>query len=125
MSYTKKHLRDDVEDQAAQHGLSETQEARFARGALQTEHVGINYLTVKPGKQEAFAHRHREAEEVIVVLAGSGSIDLDGETVELRELDAVRVGPGLARRLAAGESGLEVLVFGARVENDAEIVKDG
>ena len=124
MSYTKKHLRD-VEDQAAKHGLSEVQEARFATGALETEHVGMNFLTVKPGKQEAFAHRHKEAEEVIVVLGGSGSLELDDDTVELAPLDAVRVGPGLARRLAAGDDGLEVLVFGARVENDAEIVQDG
>jgi uncharacterized cupin superfamily protein len=123
MSYAKKNLRE-VEDSAAKHGLSETQEARFLRGDLGTEQTGANYLTVKPGRREAFAHRHREAEEVFVVLGGSGRVKLDDELVELSPLDAVRVAPGTARCFEAGEDGLEVLVFGARVEGDGEIVKD-
>jgi hypothetical protein len=39
-------------------------------------------------------------------------------------MDAVRVSPGTARSFEAGSNGLEVLVFGARVEGDAEMVKD-
>jgi hypothetical protein len=42
--------------------------------------------------------------------------------VELAALDAVRVGPGTARTFEAGSDGLEVLIFGARVAGDAEIV---
>lgn len=121
--YTKTHLRD-VEDQAARHGLSETQEARFARSALGATQTGMNLLTVKPGQREGFAHRHRKAEEVLVVISGSGHVTLDGERIELVPLDAVRIGPGVTRRLQAGEDGLEVLVFGARHENDGEIVQD-
>ncbi|HEY6398114.1 MAG TPA: cupin domain-containing protein, partial [Solirubrobacteraceae bacterium] len=82
MSYAKKNLRD-VKDMAADHGLSDTQEARFARADLGAEQTGINYLTVKPGRREAFAHRHHEAEEIYVVLAGSGRVKLDDELVEL------------------------------------------
>jgi mannose-6-phosphate isomerase-like protein (cupin superfamily) len=123
MSYTKKNLRD-VEDMAAKHGLSDTQEARFARGALGAEQTGLNYLTVKPACREAFAHRHREAEEVYVVLAGSGRVKLDNELVELAPLDAVRVGPMVTRSFEAGNEGLEVLVFGAHVEGDGEMVQD-
>jgi uncharacterized cupin superfamily protein len=32
----------------------------------------MNFLIVKPGRREAFAHRHRTAEEIYVVLAGTG-----------------------------------------------------
>jgi hypothetical protein len=39
-------------------------------------------------------------------------------------MDAVRVSPGTARSFEAGPNGLEVLVFGARVEGDVEMVKD-
>ena len=123
MSYAKKNLRE-VEDFAAGHGLSDHQEARFARGDLGTEQTGLNYLIVKPGQREAFAHRHREAEEVYVILGGNGRVKLDDELVDLAPLDAVRVGPGTARSFEAGPEGLEVLVFGPRVEGDAEIVKD-
>lgn len=122
MPYTKKNLRE-VEDSAAQHGLSETQEARFARGALGAEQTGLNFLTVKPGRREAFAHRHHQAEEIYVVLGGSGRVKLDDEMVELAPLDAVRVAPGTTRAFEAGPDGLEVLVFGARFEGDGELVQ--
>lgn len=123
MSYTKKNLRD-VEDSAVRYGLSDTQEARFARRDLAAEQTGVAYLIIKPGRREAFAHRHREAEEVYVVLAGSGRVKLDDELVELSELDAVRVGPGTTRLLEAGPNGLEVLIFGTHVEGDVEQVAD-
>lgn len=123
MSYTKKNLRE-VEDAALGRGLSDTQEARFPRQDLEAEQTGLNYLIVKPGQREAFAHRHREAEEIYVVLAGSGRVKLDAELVDLKPLDAVRVGPGTARSFEAGPDGLEVLVFGPRVEGDGEMVPE-
>jgi mannose-6-phosphate isomerase-like protein (cupin superfamily) len=122
MSYVKKNLRE-VEDFAAKHGLSDHQEARFARGDLSAEQTGLNYLIVKPGQREAFAHRHRTAEEIYVVLGGSGRVKLDDELVELSPLDAVRVAPGTVRSFEAGGDGLEVLIFGPRVEGDGEMVE--
>jgi mannose-6-phosphate isomerase-like protein (cupin superfamily) len=123
MSYAKKNLRD-VEDVAAKHGLSNTQEARFPRADLGAEQTGLNYLIIKPGQREAFAHRHGEAEEIYVVLAGSGRVKLDQELVDLTPHDSVRVGPGVTRSFEAGRDGLEVLVFGPHIEGDAEIVPD-
>ncbi len=123
MGYSKKNLRA-VQDMAVEHGLSETQEARFARADLGAEQTGMTYLIVKPGQREAFAHRHRTAEEIYVVLAGSGAVKLDDELVQLAPLDAVRVSPGVARAFEAGPQGLEVLVFGPHVEADSEIVQD-
>jgi mannose-6-phosphate isomerase-like protein (cupin superfamily)/GNAT superfamily N-acetyltransferase len=123
MSYAKKNLRE-VTDSAVEHGLSATQEARFPRGDLGAEQTGMNFLVVKPGQREAFAHRHRTAEEIYVVLAGGGRVKLDDELVELAPLDAVRVSPGVTRSFEAGPDGLEVLIFGPHVESDGEIVKD-
>lgn len=123
MSYAKKNLRE-VEDAALSRGLADTQEARFPRRELGAEQTGFNYLIVKPGRREGFAHRHRKAEEIYVVLAGSGRVKLDDELLELAPLDAVRVSPGVARMFEAGEDGLEVLVFGPRVEGDGELVSD-
>ena len=121
--HAKTNLRD-VQDSAAEHGLSELQEARFPARALGAEQTGVNYLTVKPGKREAFAHRHETAEELYVVIAGSGAVKLDDELVPLERLDAVRVSPGITRGFEAGPEGLEVLVFGPHVEGDAELVQD-
>ena len=123
MSYAKKNLRD-VKDSAVEHGLSGTQEARFPRGDLGAEQTGMNFLKVKPGQREAFAHRHRTAEEVYVVLGGSGRVKLDDDLVDLAPLDAVRVSPGTTRTFEGGPEGLEVLVFGPHVEGDGEMVQD-
>ena len=123
VSYAKKNLRD-VEDAAVKHGLSDHQEARFARTDLGAEQTGLNYLIIKPAQREAFAHRHGEAEEVYVVLAGSGRVKLDDELVDLAPLDAVRVSPGVTRAFEASRDGLEVLVFGPHVEGDVEMASD-
>jgi mannose-6-phosphate isomerase-like protein (cupin superfamily) len=123
MSYAKKNLLE-VEDMAVKHGLSEKQEARFPRADLGAEQTGVNYLIIKPGQREAFAHRHREAEEIYVVLAGSGRVKLDEELVDLMPLDAVRVSPGATRAFEADGDGLAVLVFGPHVEGDGEMIRD-
>jgi mannose-6-phosphate isomerase-like protein (cupin superfamily) len=123
VSYAKKNLRE-VEDSAIKFGLSTTQEARFPRSELGAEQTGFNFLRVKPSQREAFAHRHREAEEIYVVLAGSGRVKLDDELVDLAPLDAVRVSPTVTRSFEAGPDGLDVLIFGPHVEGDGEVVPD-
>lgn len=121
MGYAKTNLRQ-IEDSAAKHGVGESQEARFPRTELGAEQTGMNYLIVKPGRREAFAHKHHQAEEIYVVLGGAGRVKLDDEIVELGPLDAVRVEPGTTRNFEAGPEGLQVLIFGPRFEGDGEVV---
>jgi mannose-6-phosphate isomerase-like protein (cupin superfamily) len=123
MQYAKTNLRT-VEDSAVKFGLSKSQEARFPRDDLGAEQTGMNLLTVKPAQREAFAHRHRIAEEIYVVISGSGRVKLDDEFLELEPFDAVRVSPGVARSFEAGPEGLEVLIVGPHIEGDGEIVAD-
>jgi mannose-6-phosphate isomerase-like protein (cupin superfamily) len=123
VGYAKTNLRD-VEDQAVKHGLSETQHARFPAAVLGAEQTGMNLLSVEPGRREAFAHKHKTAEEIYVVLSGSGRVKLDEELVDLEALDAVRVSPGVTRAFEADDDGLEVLIFGPHVESDTELVED-
>ncbi len=122
MSYTKKNLRD-VEDSAVKFGLTETQEARFARSEIGAEQTGMNYLKVKPSKREAFAHSHETAEEIYLVLDGSGRVKLDDDLVDLAPFDLVRVEPGTVRCFEAGPDGLGVLIFGPHVEGDGNVVE--
>ena len=123
MDYTIKNL-GEVEDMAAAQGFGEVQEARFAHGDLDAEQTGISLQRVKPGKRHAIAHRHNSAEEVYVVLSGSGRIKLDDKVEEIGPLDAIRVGPSVTRGFEAGEEGLELLAVGPRAQGDAEIVQD-
>lgn len=123
MSYTIKNLRE-VEDLAAAQGFGEVQEARFAHGDLDSTQLGISLQRVKPGKRHAFAHRHESAEEVYVVLSGSGRVKLDDEVKDVTALDAIRVSPEVTRAFEAGDDGLELLAVSPRAQGDAEIVED-
>lgn len=123
MTYTLKNLRD-VEDSAAGHGFSDVQQSRFARGDLGARATGLAYHVLLPGKRQPFGHVHNEAEEVVVVLSGSGRVRLDDETVALAPMDALRMAPGVRRRFEAGPGGMEFLVFGPHVENDGELLQD-
>src|SRR5207344_1589375 len=121
--YTIKNLRD-VEDMAVKGGFSESQEARFPRQELGLETLGLSHQVVLPGKRHAFGHRHKEAEEVYVVLSGTGRCRLDDDIVEVAPLDAIRVGPRVVRGFDAGPEGLELLVFSRYDPGDAEILSD-
>jgi len=118
--YTLKKLTD-IEDSAPKSGFGDVQEARFAKGALDTEDTGFSYHRVKAQQRQPFAHKHERAEEVYVVLAGSGRVKLDDEIVELQALDAIRVAPEVTRAFEAGPIGLDLLAFGPRHEGDGEV----
>jgi mannose-6-phosphate isomerase-like protein (cupin superfamily) len=120
-SYTKKKLTE-VEDSAPRFGYDEVQEARFASKDLETERTGVSHHRVKPGKRQGFAHKHDEAEEVYVIIAGSGRMKLDDEIIDVTELDAIRVSPPVTRQFEAGPEGLELIVAGAHHDGDGELL---
>jgi mannose-6-phosphate isomerase-like protein (cupin superfamily) len=115
--YTISNL-NEVEDSAAKFGYGHLGEARFANGDLETEQTGVSLHRVKPNARQGFAHRHEEAEEVYLVVRGSGRVKLDDEIVELREYDAIRLSPEVIRCLEGGPDGLEVIAFGPRRADD-------
>ncbi len=124
MSYTIKNLRE-VKDMAPDFGYDHLQEARFAAKTLDAEDTGLAFMRVKPGQRQAFAHRHDNAEEIYVILGGSGRIKLDDEVVDVKELDAIRIAPGVVRALEADDDGLEYLAFGPHHEKDGDLIKEG
>lgn len=123
MSYTIKNLHE-VDDIAPRFGFDEVMEARFAYNDLEAESTGLAFHKVKPGRRQAFAHRHREAEEIYVILSGQGRIKLDDEVREVGPMDAIRVSSEVARAFEAGPDGLELLVFGPRHEGDGVVLKE-
>jgi mannose-6-phosphate isomerase-like protein (cupin superfamily) len=121
--YTHKKLTE-VEDSAPKFGYEDHQEARFATKDLDAEDTGVSHHRVKPNKRQGFAHKHEEAEEVYVVIAGSGRVKLDDDIVELSALDAIRVAPGVVRQFEAGPDGLELIAIGPRHDGDGELLPD-
>ncbi|HEV2813037.1 MAG TPA: hypothetical protein VGW10_07290 [Solirubrobacteraceae bacterium] len=118
--FTIHNLRD-VKDSAPDFGFGDHQEAHFATDALQAERTGFSYHVVKPGRRQGFGHRHEQAEEVYVIVGGSGRIKLDDEIRDVGRLDAIRIAPAVTRAFEAGPDGLEVVAFGARHEGDGEL----
>ena len=91
--------------------------------ALETERTGVTYHRLRAGKRQPFGHRHDKAEEVYVVVAGSGRVKLDDEILELAPLDALRVAPEVTRAFEAGPEGLEIVACGARHDGDGELIQ--
>ncbi|MBA2581533.1 MAG: hypothetical protein H0V03_11930 [Thermoleophilaceae bacterium] len=121
--FTIENLRG-VEDSAPKFGFDEIQEARFARGALDADATGLSYHRLKPGRRQGFGHRHVDAEEVYVVLSGSGRIRLGDEIREITALDAIRVAPDVVRAFEGGPDGLELIAFGPHHDGDGELLPD-
>jgi quercetin dioxygenase-like cupin family protein len=108
-AFTVKNLME-IEDSAE--GSNEV-EARFARGHIDSEHLGVSYFRFGPGYRSPFGHSHREQEEAYVVVGGSGRVRLDDEILELRPWDVVRVAPEVVRGFEGGPDGLEFIAVGA------------
>jgi mannose-6-phosphate isomerase-like protein (cupin superfamily) len=124
MSFSKKNLKQ-VKDRAPEFGFGDIQEARFAHGDLEAQDTGLSYIALRPGKRQGFAHKHENAEEIYVILYGTGRMKLDDEIIDVGTMDAIRVAPTVVRAFEAGDDGLEILAFGPRKEGDGEIIKNG
>jgi uncharacterized cupin superfamily protein len=123
--YTVVNLKE-VEDQAPKFGLSPQLEARMARVALGLEHSGVSYQRLAPDFRVPFGHKHKNQEEIYVLVNGSARIKLDDEVVELKPFDAVRVPKDTMRGFEAGPEGAEFIAIGApnTGPGDADVVQD-
>ena len=108
--YTIKNLFD-IEDTSGEHAPH--LDARFGRRQIDSVHLGVSYFRFAPGFHLVTGHRHREQEEVYVVVGGSGRVKLDEEIRELQRWDVVRVAPTVFRGFEGGPDGLELIAVGS------------
>ncbi len=113
-----------LDDAAPGNGFGDRWEARVAREPLQAQSTGVTHFRLLPGKRSPFTHRHAEAEEIYVILSGSGRVKLDDQLLDVGPLDALRLAPATARAFEAGPEGLEFLAFGPHHPGDGEGVED-
>jgi mannose-6-phosphate isomerase-like protein (cupin superfamily) len=111
--FTRRNIKNDLEDIGSLFDGAPDLEFRAATKALKLEQSAVSYQRIPPGYRFPYGHSHVRQEEVYVVVRGSGRMKLDDEIVELAEWDAVRVPPGTWRGYEAGPDGLELLVVGA------------
>jgi mannose-6-phosphate isomerase-like protein (cupin superfamily) len=124
--YTLINLREDVDDQAPNFGLSPNLETRMARVPLGMENAGLTYLRIAPGFRMPFAHKHKNQEEVYVLVNGTARVKLEDEIKEMKQWDAVRVHRDTVRGFEAGDEGAEFIVVGApnTGPGDADVIQD-
>jgi mannose-6-phosphate isomerase-like protein (cupin superfamily) len=124
--YTKVNLKEDVEDQAPRFGLEGKIEARMARVALEMENAGVSYQRMAPSYRLPFAHRHKNQEEVYVLVSGTARAKLEDEIIDLKPWDALRVPKDTVRCFEAGPEGAEMIAIGApnTGPGDADMIQD-
>ena len=124
--YTLINLKKDVDDQAPNFGLSPNLETRMARVPLGMENAGLTYLRIAPGFRMPFAHKHKNQEEVYVLVNGTARVKLEDEIKEMKQWDAVRVHRDTVRGFEAGDEGAEFIVVGApnTGPGDADVIQD-
>ncbi len=114
----------DVEDAAPANGFGGQWQALVARMPLEAQSTGVSPFRLRPGRRSPFTHRHLAAEEIYVILSGTGRMKLEDEIINVRPMDAIRVAPRTARAFEAGDDGLEFLAFGPHHPSDGEPVDD-
>jgi quercetin dioxygenase-like cupin family protein len=124
--YTHINLKNDVDDQAPNFGLSPQLESRMARVPLEMENAGISYIRIAPGFRIPFGHKHKNQEEVYVLVSGNARIKIEDEVREMKQWDAVRLHRDTVRGFEAGDQGAELIAIGApnTGPGDAEVIQD-
>jgi mannose-6-phosphate isomerase-like protein (cupin superfamily) len=118
--YTLKKITDS-KDSAPDFGFGEHGQMHMCADDFDARDTGFTYHRMNPNVHSGFGHRHENAEEVYVVLSGSGRVKLDDEIIEIERLDTIRVAPEVWRSFSAGPEGLEAIAFGPRHANDGEV----
>jgi mannose-6-phosphate isomerase-like protein (cupin superfamily) len=120
--YTKKNLKQDVENAAPKFGMPDELEARFGRRALEGKDLGLSFMKLDPNFRVPFGHKHAGQEEVYVIVRGSARVKVDDEIVDVGEWDAIRFDKDTMRNVEAGPDGVEYIAFGAGDDpQDAEM----
>lgn len=68
--------------------------------ALTGAEISVNNLPA--GASVPFVHYHKQNEEIYAILSGTGKAVIDGETVELKAGDWLRISPSAKRQFFAG-----------------------
>jgi mannose-6-phosphate isomerase-like protein (cupin superfamily) len=85
-----------------------------ARAELGVTAFGMQVIQLPPGFEDYPEHDHAETgqEEVFVTLSGSGTMDIEGDRVEMEPQTLIRVGAATKRKVLAGPDGLRMLAVG-------------
>lgn len=85
--------------------------------------VSINALPA--GSNVPFVHSHKQNEEVYGIIEGAGKAVIDGETIELKTGDWLRISPEAKRQLfAAADSAIKYICIQVKANSLEEYTAD-
>jgi len=105
-------------------------EMRMLTYGLGAEQVALTYrrMPQHTGGKGSYGHRHREQEELYLVVSGKLQFKLGDDVIEAERGTAIRVAPEVVRSVWNDEpEDAELLIVSTRIENvrdDAEMVAD-
>jgi quercetin dioxygenase-like cupin family protein len=108
-----------MEDGTAKTRLDPETTERFLplRRQLGVSSFGMNQIVLQPG-QRGRIHRHKNQEEVYLVLEGTLTLLLEGERTELAVGEVIRVAPSVRRQLVnRGPGRVVVIALGGAAEH--------
>ena len=94
----------------------------FLRNLVGSLGLELSLNVVPPGKAMPFLHKHRQNDEVYVVLEGRGQFLVEGECIDVEEGSVLRVGPPAAR---AWRKNSEAPLYFACIQYRADSVIEG
>ena len=85
-----------------------TKDGSTIREYIHSPAQSLAEATLVPG-QSTRRHYHAFSEEIYLLISGDGTMELDGETREVRQGDAILIPPGAWHELQAGPNGVRLL----------------
>jgi mannose-6-phosphate isomerase-like protein (cupin superfamily) len=85
-----------------------TKDGSIIREYLHTPSQSLAEASLEPG-QSTERHYHRRSEEIYLIVAGGGTMELDGDVRHVAAGDAILIPPGAWHTLAAGSVGVRLL----------------
>lgn len=87
----------------------------FLHDALELTSCEISVNVVPQGWEAPFRHRHKQNEEVYIILAGEGEFEVESEKIPVKEGSCLKVAPQAVRTLKnTGASELRFLCVQAK-----------
>lgn len=99
----------------------------FLGNKLSLSGMEVSLNSLPPGRGMPFYHRHRQHEEVYLILSGQGEFQVDGERFAVQEGSALRIAPDGVRTWRNSGTGPLVYLVIQAVQGSLEkhVIEDG
>jgi len=103
-----------------QDSAEEKRSKQFLKEALGLTGMEVSITAYPPNTSLPFFHKHKQNEELYIIIKGEGQMQLDDELIEVKEGSVIRVLPDCSRNLRSAPDSELVYVCVQAKENSLE-----